>query len=93
MQTDAEHQQDDADFGQLRCKGLIGDEARRRRPDHHAGEQITGDRRDPQAVGERTENEGENEADDDRGNERRVVRHGNPGTGGNDVSVSVTARF
>ncbi len=40
MQADAEHQQNDADLGELIGKRDIGDEARRRRPDQHAGEQI-----------------------------------------------------
>ena len=32
MQADAEHQQDDADFGELERQMLVGDEARRVRP-------------------------------------------------------------
>ena len=36
MQADAEHQQDDADLGQLAGEVLIGDEARRERSDHDA---------------------------------------------------------
>ena len=50
MQADAEHQQDDADLGELGRQRLIGDEARRERADHDAGEQIADQRRDPQPV-------------------------------------------
>ena len=44
MQADAEHQQDHADFGELRRQGLIADEAGGVRADQHAGEQIADDR-------------------------------------------------
>ncbi len=40
MQADAEHQEDHADLGELGRQRLVGDEARRPRADHHAGEQI-----------------------------------------------------
>ena len=52
MQADAEHQQDDADLGQFRRQALVGDEARRVRPDQHAGEEIADQRRDAEAVGQ-----------------------------------------
>ena len=73
MQADAEHQQDDADLGELVGHALVGDEARRERPDQHAGEQIADQRRDAEAMRQRAEHEGQHEADDDRGDERRVV--------------------
>jgi hypothetical protein len=40
VQADAEHQQDDADLGQLVGHALVGDEARRERPDQHAGKEV-----------------------------------------------------
>ena len=65
MQADAEHQQDDADFGELVGNALIGDEARRERADGDAGEQIADQRRQPQALRDEAEDEGEHEAHDD----------------------------
>ena len=51
LQADAEHQQDDADFGELLGHVLIGDEARRVRADEEAGEQIADDRREAEPLG------------------------------------------
>ncbi|MGY4449608.1 hypothetical protein ACVWZR_004268 [Bradyrhizobium sp. i1.3.1] len=45
MQADAEHQQDNAEFGKLGRKRLVGDEAWRERPDGNAGEQVADKRR------------------------------------------------
>ncbi len=75
MQADAEHQQDDADLGQLVGEALVGDEARREGPDQHAGQQIADQRRDAQAVGERAEDEGQHQPHDDGRDQRRVVVH------------------
>ncbi len=50
MQADAEHQQDDADLGQLVGELLVGDEAGRERPDQHAGQQIADQRRNRAAA-------------------------------------------
>ena len=44
LQADAEHQQDDADLGELLGQRRVGDEARRVRPDEHAGQQVADDR-------------------------------------------------
>ena len=52
LQADAEHQQDDADLRQLFRQRRIGHEARRVRPDQHAGQQIAHDRRKAQALGD-----------------------------------------
>ena len=46
MQADAEHQEDDADLGELVGEALVGDEAGRERPDGDAGEQIADERRE-----------------------------------------------
>ena len=56
-------------------QALVGDEARRVRPDQHAGEQIADQRRHPEAVGERAEDEGQPQTGDDGGDKRRVMRH------------------
>ena len=63
MQADAEHQQNDADLGELVGDVLVGDEAGRERPDDDAGEQIADQRRQLEAVGHDAEGEGEHEAD------------------------------
>ena len=47
VQADAEHQQDDADLGELAGEILVGDKARRERADDDAGEQIADQRRQP----------------------------------------------
>ena len=50
LQTDAEHQQDHADFGELLRQRAVGDEARRVRPDDDAGDEIADNRRQPQPL-------------------------------------------
>ena len=75
MQADAEHQQDDADLGQLAGQRLIGDEAGRIGPERYAGEQVADERRYADALRDGAENEGEAEPHDDGGDERGVVRH------------------
>ena len=56
-------------------KRLVGDEARRERPDQHAGEQIADQRRDAEPVGESAEDEGQPQTGDDGGDQGRVMRH------------------
>ncbi len=73
MQPDAEHQQDDADFGELVGHVLVADIARRERPDQHAGEQIADQRRHAETMRQCAKREGQHEADDDQGDERRMV--------------------
>ena len=76
MQADPEHQQDDADLGELQRQVLVGDKARRERADRDAGEQVSDQRRDPQPVGDRAKDKGEADAEDDRRDQRgRVVLH------------------
>ena len=50
VQADAEHQQDDADLGELLRQRAVGDEARRVRADEQPGEQVADDRRQPEPV-------------------------------------------
>ncbi len=57
MQADAEHQQDDADLGQLGSKRGIGLEARRVRTHQDAGQQIADQRLHAQPVGDQPEDE------------------------------------
>ena len=75
MQPDAEHQQDDADLGELVGDVLVGDVARRERPDQNPGEQVADQRRELEAMHQHAEGEGEHEADSEGGNERRDMRH------------------
>ena len=75
VQADAEHQENDADLGELIGDILVGDEARRERPDEDAGDEIADERRQLEAVRDDAEAEGEHEAERDGGNERRDVRH------------------
>jgi hypothetical protein len=75
-EADAKHQKDHADLGEVPGERRIGDEPRGERADQHAGEEVADQRRDPYSMGERAENEGEDEASHDRGDERRVMRHG-----------------
>ncbi len=75
MQADAEHQQDDADLGQLGGEIGIGDESRRERTDRDACEQIADERRQAHARGEKSEREREHEADGDQRDEFGFVGH------------------
>ena len=75
MEPDAEHQQNDADLGELVGDVLVGDIAGRERPDQDAGEQIADQRRELEAMHQYAQGEGEHEADGEGGNERWHVRH------------------
>ncbi len=75
MQADAEHQQDNADLGQLRAKVGVGHEARRERADDNAGKQITDQGGEPQTGRNSAEYKRQTDADSDNGNERRIVWH------------------
>ena len=75
MQADAEHQQDDADLGEFRRQRLVGDEARRERPDENAGDQVADQRGNAETVGEGAEDEGQPQTGDDRCDKRRLMRH------------------
>ena len=52
FEADAEHEQDDAHFGELLGDLEVGGEARRVRADGHAGEEEADHRGEPQSVGE-----------------------------------------
>ncbi len=75
MQSHTEHQQDDADLGELVGNVLVGDEAWGERSDGNPGKQIADQRRQPQALGHETEAEGEHKPEDERGDERGRMRH------------------
>ena len=54
LQADAEHQQDDADLGELVGEVLVGDEAGRIGPDDEPGEQVADDGGEPEAEASRS---------------------------------------
>lgn len=64
-EADAEHQQHDADVGELRGERGVADKPRRVRADRDAGQQIAEQRRLTQALGERAEGGGGDERDRD----------------------------
>ena len=57
LQADAEHQQDDADLGQLFGERTVRDESRCVRPDQRAGQEVTDDCRESDAAGDVPEQE------------------------------------
>jgi hypothetical protein len=75
MKADAEHQEDDADLGQLRGEGRIGDEARCDRTDGDAREQVAHQRRDAKTLGNRAEDKGKDDTCDNRRDERGLMQH------------------
>ena len=73
LQADAEHQQDDADLGELLGDLRVGDESRRVRTDQRAREQIADDRRQARALREVAENQRGREAAGERQDQIEVV--------------------
>ena len=76
VQADAEHEQDDADLGELLREAGVADEAGGERADGDAGEHVADERWQAQAVGEETEREGDDHGRDDGGEELGGVLHG-----------------
>ncbi len=75
MQAHAEHQEDDAQLGQLRPQLEIGDKARRIGTNEHAGKQIPHQRRHPEPVGDHAEDIGQHQTRDDRCDQGGVMVH------------------
>jgi hypothetical protein len=75
LETNPEHQQDDADFGKLISYALVGDEARGEWADGNARKQITDQRWQPQALGHEPETKGKYKAEDQGRDERSRRRH------------------
>ena len=73
MQPDAEHQQDDADFGELAGQAAVADESGSKGTHGDAGQQIADDGRDPQHVGRQPQQQCKDEADGQQGNQRSFV--------------------
>ena len=75
MQAHAEHQKDDAEFGELRRQRLIGNVTRREGAHRDAGEQISDQGRYLQALRDGAENKSEPEARSDGCDQRCIMRH------------------
>src|SRR3954451_328153 len=75
VQPDAEHEQDDTNFGELWRQGLISNKPRRERSDQNPCHKISDKRREPEAVGEHAADESKPETSNDGGNQGRVMRH------------------
>jgi hypothetical protein len=75
MQPDAEHQQDDAHFGQLSRQRRIRHMARGEGAGENAGDQVADQRRQAEAVGEIAEHRSEHEAYRHGRDQRDVVVH------------------
>jgi len=73
VQSDAEHQQDHADFGHLAGQSRVADEAGGERPHRDAGDQITDDGRDAQRTRQQTEQQCKHETDRQQRDERSFV--------------------
>jgi hypothetical protein len=76
VQADAEHQQDDADLGELAGERAVAHEARRVGADEDAREEIAHQRRQAQALRQHSADEGQHEAQGDDGDQLGRVRHG-----------------
>ncbi len=72
---DAEHQQHHADLGQLTRDFEIGHEAGRGRTNRNSRQQISDDRRQPQARSDKAEQQRQPERRGQGGDQRNVVRH------------------
>src|SRR5688572_6873277 len=75
METNAEHEQDHTEFGELACQTPVGNETRREWTEDDAGDEITHQRRQPEAGGSETEDERERETDGNRREQRGLVMH------------------
>jgi hypothetical protein len=75
VHTDAEHEQNQPDLGQLRSQFGVRHEPGCERADDDPGEQIANERRQTQACRGEPSDEREGQADSDGGDQRSVVRH------------------
>ena len=75
MQPNAEHEEDDADLGEVIGEALIGDKARCEGSDQDASDQVSYQGRDAQAVGKSAENKRQHQAHHDRRDQGGVMRH------------------
>ena len=78
VQADAEHQQDDAHFGELRRPCGIGDEARREWADRNTRDEVADKRWQAQAMRREPEDVGQDKTHGRRRDQRNVVMHAPP---------------
>ncbi len=76
VDADAEHQQDDAELGELRGDARVGSDARGERPDDDAGGDVADDRGQPQPSGDEAADESGSQPDRDGRDENGLVVHG-----------------
>ncbi len=76
MQPNPEHEENNADLGQLEREPGVGDEPGGKRPDQHPGKQIARDRRNSEAMRQRPHQERDAKARDDSADQGGVMRHG-----------------
>ncbi len=74
MQSDTEHQQDDADFGELVRYIGVTHETRRERAHRHAREQIADERWQLQPARDKPADEGEDQSHDKHGEKTGIMR-------------------
>jgi hypothetical protein len=75
VQPDAKHQENDTDFGELQCEGLIRDVPGRKGSDDHAGDDIADQKGNTQSMGQRAEDEGKAKANNNGGDQVLVGHH------------------
>jgi hypothetical protein len=76
VQTHAEHQQHHADFGQLSSHGHIGHKTWRERPNEHARQQVTYQRRQFHLGGQKAKDQRQAQASGNQRNQGSGVGHG-----------------
>jgi hypothetical protein len=75
VQPHAEHQENDADLGELLCEVGVGDEARRERADDDPRQQVAHDGREAELLREQAEHECTGQASGEGQDQAQVVRH------------------
>ncbi len=81
MDADAEHQQDDADLGELRGKLHVGDEPRGEWPNRHPRQQVADDHGQTEALGNHPADERGGEPHGDGCDQLRLMGHRDSGQG------------
>jgi hypothetical protein len=78
MQTDAEHEEDHAQLGQLADRLHIADKPRRERSNGDPGHQITDNRRQTDATGDQSTEEGRDQGCDDISQQWNLMHNVSP---------------
>lgn len=92
METDAEHQKDDSDFGEFRRQSLIGDKSGREGTDNDAGGKVTKERGKTKAVGDGAKQESKTDCGDEGSQQRGTMRHWRVRKSGADGNTIVRVR-